>query len=147
MVRITIRNLQKKVFVYPQKIKEIINRILKEEKIKGKGEITICFINDTLIRKLNKKYLKKDSPTDVLAFNIADPKERGGLYADILISTDTALRNAKTFNTTPLYELKLYSIHGLLHLLGYDHEKSLAEQRKMEKLEKEILAKLGIKVL
>ena len=128
MVRITIKNLQKKVFIQPQKIKKIINNVLKKERAKDRGEINICFINDALIRKLNKKYLKQDSFTDVLAFNIGNPEEKGGLYADILISADTALRNAKIFKTTPSYELKLYSIHGLLHLLGYD-DHSLKDQK------------------
>jgi probable rRNA maturation factor len=134
MVRITIRNLQKKVFVHPQKIKAIINRVLKKEKVKGKHEINICFISDIRMRRLNKKYLNKDSPTDVLAFDIANPKKRGGLYADILVSTDTASRNAKIFKTTPSYELSLYSIHGLLHLLGYD-DHSLKNQKLMRKKE------------
>lgn len=136
MVRVTIRNLQKKVSVHPKKIKEIISRVLRKEKIVRKGEINICFISDTLIRRLNKKYLNKDSPTDVLAFEITNAKEKSGLHADILISTDTALRNAKIFKTTPAYELKLYSIHGLLHLLGYD-DHSLKDQRVIREKELE----------
>ncbi len=134
MVRITIRNLQKRVLVHPQRIKEIINKTLKKENVKGKVEINICFISDTLIRKLNKKYLKKDSPTDVLAFNMTNPKDKNTLYADILVSTDTALRNARVFKTTPSYELSLYSVHGLLHLLGYD-DHSLKNQKIMRKKE------------
>ena len=120
MVRITIRNLQKKVSIHPQRIKEKLTKVLKEEKVKRTGEINICFISDRLIRRLNKKYLNKDYSTDVLAFEIASPKDKNKLYADIIISTDTAIRNAKIFKTTPSYELSLYSIHGLLHLLGYD---------------------------
>ena len=134
MVRITIRNLQKKVLVHPQKVKKILNRVLKKEKVKGKVEINICFMSDKIIRKLNKKYLKKDSPTDVLAFNMTNPKVRGTLYADILVSTDTALRNARVFKTTPSYELSLYSVHGLLHLLGYDDHSS-RNQKIMRKKE------------
>jgi probable rRNA maturation factor len=120
MVRITIRNLQKKVLIHPQKIKKTIKNVLEKEGAQEKGEVNICFINDTLIRKLNKKYLKEDSFTDVLAFNIGNPNSKNELCADILISADTAMRNAKIFKTTPAYELELYSIHGLLHLLGYD---------------------------
>ena len=135
MVRITVKNLQKKVLVYPHKIKEKIIKVLKGEKFKGEAEITVCFINDRLIRKLNKKFLKKDCPTDVLAFNIANHK-KAGLSADIIISAETALRNTKIFKTTPAYELSLYSVHGVLHLLGYnDH--SVKEKEEMRKKEKE----------
>jgi len=129
MVKIAIRNLQKKVSVYPQGLKKLIKMVLKEERIKANGEITVSFINDGLIRKLNTRYLKKDSPTDVLAFNTTGVFNKNGLYADILVSSDTAIRNAKIFKTTPSYELKLYAIHGLLHLLGYNH--NLANRKKI----------------
>ncbi len=134
MVRVTVKNLQKKVSLRPREIKKIINKVLREEKAGIKGEISVSFVNDYLIRKLNKKYLKKDSPTDVLAFNIGDIKEKNKLYADILISTETALRNAKIFKTTPDYELKLYSVHGILHLLGYD-DHSLKDKKIIRKKE------------
>ena len=124
MVRITILDRQNKILVNPEKIKKLISNVLKLEKTKNKGELTISFTTDALIRKLNKKYLKKNAPTDVLAFDISNPKEKEHLRADIIVSTDTALRNAKEFNTTPFYELNLYSIHGLLHLLGYDDHSS-----------------------
>jgi len=63
---------------------------------------------------LNLKFLHKNWPTDVLAFC-----DRAS--SDIVISTDTAIRNAKIFKTSRVYELQLYLVHGLLHLLGYDH--------------------------
>ena len=134
MVRVTVKNLQKKVSLRPREIKKIISKVLQSEKKGIKGEINVSFVNDPLIRKLNKKYLKKDSPTDVLAFNIGDIKEETKLYADILISADTALRNAKIFKTTPDYELKLYSVHGILHLLGYD-DHSLKDKKIIRKKE------------
>jgi len=134
MVRVTVKNLQKKVSLRPREIKKIISKVLQSEKKGIKGEINVSFVNDPLIRKLNKKYLKKDSPTDVLAFNIGDIKEKTKLYADILISADTALRNAKIFKTTPDYELKLYSVHGILHLLGYD-DHSLKDKKIIRKKE------------
>ena len=75
------------------------------------GEITLCFVNDAKITELNAKYLKQNLPTDVLAFDVT---------GDIVISTDTAIRNAALFKTSPVYEMYLYVIHGVLHLLGYD---------------------------
>ena len=119
-VEITVIDLQKKIPVYPQKIRKLILETLKKEGLKKRGEITVCFTNDALIRKLNARYLRKNKPTDVLAFDITNSKDKRQLSADIVISSDTAIRNARIFKTTPFYELSLYSIHGLLHLLGYD---------------------------
>lgn len=119
-VKITIINLQEKIPVYPQRIKKSILKTIKGEGIKKEGEITICFVTDAVIRKLNFRYAKKNKPTDVLAFDLTHPENKGKLSADIIVSSDTAIRNAKIFKTSASYELNLYSIHGLLHLLDYD---------------------------
>jgi probable rRNA maturation factor len=71
-------------------------------------------------------------PTDVLAFDLSAPGAVRVLLADIIISADTAARNAKIFHTTPLYELYLYVVHGVLHLLGYD-DKTKAQRKLMHK--------------
>ncbi|MDD3087171.1 MAG: rRNA maturation RNase YbeY [Candidatus Omnitrophica bacterium] len=121
MLRISIRNLQQKVSVSPEAIKKTFKQILKKEKVGAGGEIVVSFVTDPLIRKLNARYLKEDSFTDVLAFETATPFDKKGFYADIIISVDTARRNSRVYKTTPSYELKLYAVHGLLHLLGYNH--------------------------
>lgn len=69
---------------------------------------------------MNKRYSGKDEATDVLAFDIAMPFDTENIFADIVISAQTALRNAGFFKTEPSYESELYVIHGLLHILGYD---------------------------
>jgi probable rRNA maturation factor len=121
-LRITIKNLQKKIPIYPTRIKKSILKALKGEGIKL-GEITVSFVNDKLITKLNSKYLNSNSATDVLAFNLGSPNSKAkNIFADIIISAETARRNSKIYKTTPAYELNLYSIHGVLHILGYnDH--------------------------
>lgn len=84
-------------------------------------------------------YLGKNCPTDVISFDISENKDE--ILADIIISTDTALRNAKIFNTVPIYELYLYVIHGVLHLIGYDDKRKkdrLIMQRKEEFLLKKL---------
>jgi len=75
---------------------------------------------------LNLKYLGKNQPTDVLSFDSSGAERK---CADIIISTQTAIRNAKAFKTTPLFELNLYLVHGLLHILGYDDKTH--QQRKL----------------
>jgi len=164
-VKIIIKNLQNKIIVNRIRIiqsalgvllSEGVNPVRntksfgKKNKIsngvKKSGEITISFVNDQKIKELNSRYLGKNDPTDVLAFDITDIalaplRIRRSILADIVISTDTAIRNAQIFKTTPVYELYLYVIHGMLHLLGYDDrtkKDKLAMQKKQELLLKNI---------
>ena len=119
-MKITIKNFQKKIPVNPNRIKKtILNVLSQEEAGKISGELTICFVNDLKIKELNLKYRHKNSPTDVLAFGMLKQGNSGRKFFDIIISTDTAIRNAHLFKTRPLYELNLYVVHGILHLLGY----------------------------
>jgi probable rRNA maturation factor len=119
-VKIIIKNFQKKIPVSPKRIKRAILKVFSQEGLKKSGEITICFVNDKKIRELNLKYLRKNKATDVLAFDMSVPLDKGRMFADIIISADTAMRNAAIFKSTPSEELKLYAVHGTLHLLGYD---------------------------
>ncbi|MCX5705234.1 MAG: rRNA maturation RNase YbeY [Candidatus Omnitrophica bacterium] len=122
---IIIKNLQKKISISPIRIKKaILNAILKEG-VKKSGEITVCFVTDAQIKKLNVKFLKHNRPTDVISFDISNDPNK--FIADIAVSTDTAIRNSKAYHTTPRQELLLYAIHGILHLIGYND--STAPQR------------------
>ncbi len=119
-MKITIKNLQNKLPLGQTKIKNLIRRILKGENITASGWINICFVDNALIKKFNSKFLKSRSSTDVLAFNLGN--KRKIMLADIMISTDQAILQARSFKTTPGYELLLYVAHGLLHILGFnDH--------------------------
>jgi len=84
------------------------------------------------MKRLNRRYRKSDRGTDVLAFETGD----------IIISIDAAHRQAKGFGSTPSRELKLYLIHGILHLLGYDDEKGLAQRKRMTKRQEELLERV-----
>ncbi|MDO8662654.1 MAG: rRNA maturation RNase YbeY [Candidatus Omnitrophota bacterium] len=86
----------------------------------SKGEITVSFVDDKLIAKLNTKYLKENEPTDVLSFNLSNSQKPKEILGDIIVSADTARRNSRIYKTSPAYELNLYALHGCLHLLGYD---------------------------
>src|SRR4030042_1370702 len=116
-VKITIINSPKKIPINPRRIKKAILKVLSSEGLRKSGEITICFVGDEKIKGFNKKYRGQNYPTDVLAFDTSGPIDRGRIFADIMVSVDTAIRNAEIFKTTPLYELYLYVIHGFLHLL------------------------------
>lgn len=96
---------------------------------------------DNQIRELNTLYLGRYCPTDVISFDTSNGKKE--LIADIAISTDTALRNAKKYSTSPWFEVYLYAIHGLLHVLGYD-DATPGTRKKMQERTQGILASLKI---
>jgi probable rRNA maturation factor len=119
-VKITIKNLQKTIPINPRRIKDIVLDVLAQEAAKKSGEINLCFITDKEIRKINFRYLGETQATDVLAFDLSDSKDR--ILADIFISADTAVSNAKIFKSTFFFEIYLYVIHAILHILGYDDQ-------------------------
>lgn len=106
----------------------------------GEGvELSIALVSDEVIRDLNRSFRRKDKPTDVLAFPMSDaPKAdfpRSGLLGDVILSIETARRQAAA-NSRPLAaELTMLLAHGLLHLLGYDHQTD-DEEREMTALTK-----------
>lgn len=137
-MKITILNLQSKIPVDSKKVEKTARKTLSSEGIKETGEITVCFVDDARIRELNLKYLGKDSPTDVIAFDISSPLRPGKIFADIVVSGQRAIHNAGVFRTSPLYEAYLYVIHGILHILGYK-DASSKERLVMRKKEKELM--------
>lgn len=117
-MEITIKNLQNKLPINSLKIKNLIHKILKGEDAQGPGWINICFVDNPRIKKFNAKFLKVNSATDVLAFNLGGNKKP--ILADIMVSTDKAIKQAAAFKTSPDYELSLYVAHGILHILGFN---------------------------
>ena len=90
------------------------------------ASLTILFSDDLHIQRLNREFRNKDKPTDVLSFPGGDPipgmPEPGRYLGDIIISVPTASRQANESGHSLEAELQLLVIHGVLHLLGYDHE-------------------------
>lgn len=101
-------------------------------------EISLLITNDETIHLLNKEYRQKDKPTDVLSF----PMEDEVMLGDIVISLDTAKNQAQEREIGLDREIAFLFIHGLLHLLGYDHETSVEDEKEMFALQEEILKKL-----
>jgi probable rRNA maturation factor len=103
------------------------------------GELSIVLLDDDDIRHLNRDYLSRDYPTNVLSF----PMGEGDLMGDVVISTETAQREAKESGITLEEELGILLVHGILHLLGYDHEGVPEDAARMERKEQEVLVRLG----
>ena len=101
-------------------------------------EISLLLTDDEIIRQLNKEYRNKDKSTDVLSF----PMEDDIMLGDIAISVDTAKRQAEEAEINFDRETAFLFIHGLLHLLGYDHETSQEDEAEMFALQEKILKKL-----
>ncbi|HKA34374.1 MAG TPA: rRNA maturation RNase YbeY, partial [Candidatus Binatia bacterium] len=103
------------------------------------SELSLALVDDDAIAKLNKKYRRKPKPTDVLSFQVETPMNGGPkLLGDVVISIDQAREQAKTGGWTLSQEIDRLLIHGILHLLGYDHERSAKDARLMRALEKKI---------
>ena len=107
----------------------------------GDAELSILLVSDGEMRKLNRDWRGRDRPTDVLAFA---QREGAGpapdaLLGDVVISVDTARRQAEERGHTLGREGERLLVHGLLHLLGYDHERSPAEARRMQRRERALL--------
>jgi probable rRNA maturation factor len=105
----------------------------------SQAELSVALVNNREIRKLNAKYRQKDYPTDVLSFPAANELPMGvRLLGDVVISVEKAEEQAKQRGRTLNEETVTLLIHGVLHLLGYDHERSAKDARIMGRLEKKI---------
>lgn len=139
---------------YPLKreqIKKIAEKTLLVSKIKGKVELTIAVIGDRKMRALNKDYRGKDETTDVLSFSFTEgsmpshPHDARYLYlGEVYVSYPKLLENAAEYNRMVDDELSLLTTHGILHILGYEHEKDPEDKKRMQSLEEDILKSLSV---
>lgn len=146
-MRISIRNEQRQR-VGIAAIKEAAKQTLKKMDCQ-KVELSILLTNDEGIRKLNKKYRKKDKPTDVLSFPMCGNSELRTpnselILGDVVISVETAKAQAKENSATLNQEMARLLIHGILHLLGFDHEKGGRRALRMRKQEERLSGGLTI---
>ena len=110
---------------------------------KGEAEVSVALVGDQEMRPLNARYRKKNKTTDVLSFP-ADPSMplKAALLGDVIISVEQARRQAKERKISLKMEMVTLLIHGILHLLGYDHERSQRQARIMVSLEQKLLGYL-----
>ena len=110
----------------------------------GQAELSLEFVGDHRMRRLNRRYRRRDRPTDVLAFSM---REGTGpptpLLGDVVISLPTAARQARRDGRSLDTEVATLLVHGVLHLCGYDHERGEREARRMRRKERAILRVLG----
>ena len=143
---INIQNLTK-TQVDKELVKRISKKVLSQEK--KQGDISIVFVSAKRMQDLNKRYRKEDEVTDVLCFSqnsIASEffKLPQGYFelGEIIVCLTKVKKNAKEFKSSFEKELKWVIIHGILHILGYDHEKSEKQAKRMREREKYYLKNL-----
>jgi probable rRNA maturation factor len=105
------------------------------------GAISVAVVSDETMRRVNREFHDCDEPTDVLAFDLG-AAGRDGFRAEVIVSLDTARREAAAHGVETAAELLLYVVHGVLHLRGYD-DHSLADARRMHARALSILDRLG----
>ena len=131
--------------------RDAIRRVLQEENV-ASATISLAFVNDAEIHRINREYLEHDHPTDVISFLLNDPSETPAdadlvppdvtINGELIVSTETAGREAGSHGWSPRAELLLYVVHGLLHLCGYD-DLTDAARPEMRSRERELLALWG----
>jgi|SRR5277367_2966726 probable rRNA maturation factor len=148
---VAIENRQKSVRVKMRTLQLFLAQVIREIGL-DKESVAVCLIDDTEMARLNGQYRNKRRTTDVLSFPAEERRRpsslrsgirklRGSFLGDIAISPVVAQRNARTFGRRFEDELRILTLHGVLHLLGYDHETDRGE---MSRVEKRLRRRLGI---
>ena len=153
-VKVDIQNNQKAVKI-PTGIRMLVRRccvaVLAHEKFEETALVSVTFVDDEEIRKLNNQYRHKDMSTDVLSFPLGengnydyDNDNKGYLLGDIVISMEHAQEQAQMYGHTFQREVAYLTVHSMLHLLGYDHENGGLERTRMRETEEFIMGELGL---
>jgi probable rRNA maturation factor len=127
---LTVRNQQRRE---PVNLLELRQFLKRASAVAPRGvRATVVLVGDTPMRAFNRRYKGQDRPTDVLSFAAPETPAEPGYLGDIVISVETARRQALRRGSTLSRELRVLALHGLIHLLGYDHENDHGEMRRLE---------------
>jgi len=147
-----ILNCQRAVRLARRPLESFLRRVKSELGLQEAG-LTVCLVSDAEIARMNETFRKKKGPTDVLSFPTlarrrpvrlrrgSKPARPGEYLGDIAISPATAKRYAKKYGRKLSSELHVLILHGVLHLLGYDHETDRGE---MDRVERKLRKRLGL---
>ena len=128
---VNVRNLQRRYKVDRRVLERFLTEVASTLCAR-EVSATLALVGDARIQKLNRDFRGYDQPTDVLSFAAAGDEGDADYLGDIVISVDTASRQAKRRGSHLRRELKVLGLHGFLHLLGYDHETDDGEMRRVE---------------
>jgi probable rRNA maturation factor len=144
---IYFRNETRRSGLDARRLKSVARTLLHEVN-EGDSTLSITLVHDPAIQELNREHRGKDKPTDVLSFPLYEPGEAAHedterLLGDVVISVDTARRQAAEYDASLQNEIYRLLIHGLLHVLGHDHEEA-QERARMEAEERRLAAAIGM---
>jgi probable rRNA maturation factor len=131
----------KNINISSLKLKKLIKAVCNRFKL-SKAEISIAIVDSAQIRKMNKRFLNKDRPTDCLSFDLSDSNKNSIKSFEFVVNGEMAVREAKLRGHSSEAELALYITHGLLHNLGFD-DSTKKQAEKMHNTEDQILQELG----
>lgn len=140
--KVSVLNRQARVPVDRRKIGAAARRILKTLGYGG-YELAVVLVDDREITRLNRQYLRRNRPTNVISFPMLEEtplSPRGRILGDVVISSETAEREAAEVGKKTEDEVLFLLIHGILHLVGYNHEKVRKDRVEMEAKEQELFA-------
>jgi len=125
---IEIINQQHNYWLNPKRFKDLLKKLVEYYKLKD-PEVVLVFVDTKTIKQLNLKFLKKNAPTDVLSFPLGEKSVNGKYYlGDIVISVPQAFKQCFSQEHGLEKELELLTIHGFLHLIGFDHSAGIEEE-------------------
>jgi probable rRNA maturation factor len=125
---ITVINRQSRYPINAAKFKALLGQLARRHRLK-EPEVSLSFVGMDRIRALNKRYLKKNAPTDVLSFPLRERAADGRYYlGDIVIAPEKAWRQSRQKGHSLALEMEILTVHGFLHLLGYDHSARLEKE-------------------
>ncbi len=139
-MRILIQNRQKRILLNLKKVRSATQRILTELGLLD-AELSLLLVDDAQIQDLNRRYLHRDKPTNVLAFPMREGEFstlHSNLLGDLVISVETAKRQSDRFGLNEMEMVILLMVHGVLHLIGYEHEGTRKGAREMSLKQKEL---------
>jgi probable rRNA maturation factor len=134
-------------------IENILSFVAKKQNIELGSEVSITYVSNERVQEINREYRQKDYPTDVISFAMEELGEgevkvvgtdQPRILGDIIISIPKAKEQAEEYGHSFIRELGFLAVHGLLHLLGYDHETE-EEEKEMFSLQRELLDAYGLK--
>lgn len=144
-MKVSVVNSQRNISIDTRRLKQIAGRALNVLD-EPNAELSIYIVDDTEIKNLNYRYRGMDKATDVLAFSMREGqriKGAEGILGDVVISAQTAAKQARRLRKEIKYEIFLYLVHGILHLVGYN-DASYEARKKMERVQNEIFQQVCV---
>lgn len=152
-LRVSIADEQTVLAIERRQLRTAVRRTLRGEGVAA-ADVSLAVVDDPTMQALNRRHLQHDYPTDVLSFLLSaegprsthDVDETDGgrtLEGELIVSTETAVRQAADYGWSPQAELLLYVVHGTLHLCGYD-DHTAADRRRMRERERAVLQFWGL---